>query len=199
MRSTESRSTGTGAKKIADCFYKDAVTGWSYTVAGTDLIVRKAGDLDQVLIRGWGPNKNLGITLDETRPNAGAEHTFSGDYGKQVNPSDPTRYVFDAFGNYASDGVQAIGDDVLYGTLAVDVLRGLMGNDALDGSSGDDLVEGGDGDDLLFGGLGADNLIGGAGRDFIYGSGIGALTFPGTSPTLRRSRSAPSTRADSPG
>ena len=118
----------------------------------------------------------FGITLNDKPEDP--TNTFTGDYIKKLDIGDPTRYVFDAYGNYASDGAQVVASDLLHGTDGNDVLNGLGGNDALDGWGGDDLIEGGDGDDLVFGGYGADKIDGGAGRDFIYGSGLGALNYP---------------------
>jgi Ca2+-binding RTX toxin-like protein len=146
--------------------------------AGTDLVVTEDGSGNRITISGWQDGQ-LGITLDETPidpPLAG--NTFSGDYAKKLDSSDPTRYVFDAYGNYAGDGAQTAAADLLWGTAGNDLLRGFGGNDALAGWLGDDLIEGGDGDDLLFGAWGADVIAGGAGRDFIYGSGLGVLTYP---------------------
>jgi hypothetical protein len=143
-----------------------------------DLIITFSDRVDTITIRGWSSGK-LGITLDETlAAPPSPTFTFTGDYTKKLNSSDPTKYVFDPYSNYASDGAQAGAADILSGSLDGDSLQGLAGNDGLDGLAGDDALDGGEGDDLMFGGGGADTMVGGAGRDFIYGSGIGAIYAP---------------------
>ena len=119
--------------------------------------------------------RGFGITLQEAA--AEPTRTFVGDFTKKTEPGDPTRYVRDADGNYASDGAHANTEDVITGSSDADSMQGMGGNDALAGMRGDDFIDGGDGDDLLLGGLGADTLNGGAGSDYIYGAGTGGLTY----------------------
>jgi hypothetical protein len=167
----------TGGKKVSAGVYQDDAGGWTYVLAGTNLILSKSGSLNQITIRGWTAGQ-LGITLDESPAAvAPATNTYTGDYTKKVVPATPTVYDFtDA--NYTKDGAQANAQDLLTGTDSADELKGLGGNDGLSGGGGDDLIDGGDGDDLLFGGAGRDTINGGAGVDFIYGAGVGNLTYP---------------------
>ncbi|SHN29960.1 Ca2+-binding protein, RTX toxin-related [Rhizobacter sp. OV335] len=165
-----------GGKKKADGFYVDEATGWSYTVAGDDLILRKDGSLNQIRVRNWQPGQ-LGITLDETQAQPQTTNTLTGDFKKKTNP-DGSQYLFDSDGNYVSDGVQAGAQDLITGTAGDDSIKGLGGDDALLGRAGNDYIEGGTGNDVLEGGLGADTLIGGDGIDVIYGSSTGSLYYP---------------------
>lgn len=174
---------GAGARKVADGVWQTNDKKINYTLVGTtanrnDLIISFSDRVDTITVRGWSDGK-LGVTLDETLAEPPAPvNTFSGDYTKKLDSSDPTKYVFDPYSNYASDGAQADAADIFSGSWDGDSLQGLAGNDGLDGLAGNDAIDGGEGHDLMFGGRGADTMVGGAGRDFIYGSGIGAIYTP---------------------
>ena len=167
--------TLTGGKKISDGFYSDAASGWFYTVAGTDLILAKDGSVNQIRVRDWS-NGELGINLDETLVAPTTVGTYSGDFKKKRDTTDPNQYVF-AGTNYAQDGAEVNAEDVITGSGAADKMQGGGGNDALAGMAGDDVIDGGNGDDLLLGGLGRDTITGGLGKDQIFGSGTGGLNY----------------------
>lgn len=58
-------------------------------------------------------------------------------------------------GDY-SPGLDATGDDFLFGGRGDDFLSGMAGNDRLSGGAGADHLKGGEGDDILIGGKGRD-------------------------------------------
>ncbi|HEX8192841.1 MAG TPA: M10 family metallopeptidase [Allosphingosinicella sp.] len=70
------------------------------------------------------------------------------------------------------DGAPTSGGDTLFGTEGNDSINALGGNDTVYGAGGVDTLNGGDGNDLLVGGAGRDTLIGGLGFDiFRYENG----------------------------
>ena len=101
--------------------------------ASVDLVIAQDGTGNRITISGWQAGQ-LGITLDETLiAPPPVSNTFNGEYAKQIDPNDGTRYVFDSFSNYASSGRAARNRRCALGTASNDVLRGLGGNDALGG------------------------------------------------------------------
>jgi Ca2+-binding RTX toxin-like protein len=173
--------TGAGAKKVAEGKWEsaDGVVKYAFIAVdggpAGDLYITIEGKRDQVIIRNWRPDKNLGITLDDAAPATPTlPSTVIGDIAKLTNGD-----LYDTSSRgYASAGAQANAADVLLGTTSGDDMRGLGGNDGLAGDDGDDLIDGGAGSDLIFGGTGADTLNGGAEADFIYGSAVGTIARP---------------------
>ncbi|MGL6351562.1 MAG: calcium-binding protein, partial [Aeromonas sp.] len=170
----------TGGKQLSDNVWisddKSTLYTWQAGADGSgNLVIERSASKDQIVVRNWQSGQ-LGITLSNTPANAPATGVISGDYKKKINPSDPTRYLFDARGNYQNDGAQAGAADMLRGTGGADTIKGLAGNDALSGLAGDDTLEGGVGDDVLSGGAGRDILRGGDGADYLQGSAPGNVT-----------------------
>lgn len=139
--------TGAGAKKVADGVWQTADKKVNYTLVPidelrNDLFITFSDRTDVIAVRGWSPNKNLGITLDGayTPPETG-----------NTVPGTPVNEVLNSNG-------------------ASSTLLGFAGNDALNGSAEADLLDGGEGHDLLAGGAGRDTLQGGDGSDYIFGS-----------------------------
>ena len=61
---------------------------------------------DAIVIRGWSPTKNLGIVnLPGTITPPVTSVAYSGDFTKKTVPGQPTKYLFDAQGNYVFDGI----------------------------------------------------------------------------------------------
>jgi Ca2+-binding RTX toxin-like protein len=130
---------------------------------------------DSILIEGWSPSKNLGITFDTTPEVSQIALSFVGDFekGSTLHPGQTIPWYDYGPTGYSNVGPKPGASDKMF---AKDnqgdnlKLEGLGGNDALAGGQGDDWLDGGEAHDYLSGGLGADTLLGGNGDDYIFGS-----------------------------
>ena len=52
----------TGGSSLGQGAYLDAGTGWGYSAVGGDLVIRRDGSTDTIIVQGWQPGQ-LGITL----------------------------------------------------------------------------------------------------------------------------------------
>jgi Ca2+-binding RTX toxin-like protein len=163
--------TGAGALKLAEGVWQTPDKQLTYLVddSSATLKIVVAGRADAVVVNGWTPTKNLGITLAAERTFPGTTTTLMGDYRKLV---DGIYYVRDEAGNYVFDGPQANAADIIKGSAGSDFISGMGGNDGLSGAAGDDVLDGGAGSDVLLGGAGADLVMGGGGNDFVFGAGF---------------------------
>lgn len=173
---------GAGTVKAGDNVWQTPDKRINYTLVTVDptrndLYITFSDRTDVITVRGWTPQKNLGInglSMGTAAPPPPPAASYAGDFSKKQNG--PFYEITSR--NYVGDGPQAGARDVITGSLLSDRLQGFMGNDALAGLDGDDWIDGGADDDLLLGGLGRDTLEGGAGRDFLFGAGTGGLNYP---------------------
>ena len=180
-----------GGKKVLDNVWENDDQTISYTLAGTDLIIKRGSSVSStmagtILVKNWQAGQ-LGITLDNTPAATSAStHTYTGDQrAKLIGIETQLSVTADKpnFNSYAWNEISFAADghmnngvaevnfaDVLYGSAQADKISGLGGNDALSGGAGDDQIDGGTGDDLIGGGAGSDTITGGDGNDYINSS-----------------------------
>ncbi|MBF7686568.1 hypothetical protein I2F17_12140, partial [Acinetobacter sp. B10A] len=161
------------------------------TLIGTQNLVGRGNELDNVIIGNTGHNTLYGLEGNDILDGGVGTDTLVGGTGDDTyivdnsndivveNANEGTDLVKSSasytlskhvenltlVGNSAIDGVGNQDNNIIKGNTANNTLRGLDGDDALYGAEGSDTLYGDAGNDLLDGGIDADTMIGGTGDD----------------------------------